>query len=225
MSRNVWRRLFAYGVLEATDGSPSEADGFSWTEAALALFVLGAAGTILSLLTQRALPWDLPCEPLFIYDWRELFSYMGTPAQQLALVGKILTVLWASAFFYVVWHLIPEIVIVAEQESWWTRGYLVRSDEETVHDVVRLVYQAHGQEVVNDLAAWIQDVNAGRMMLDGTILDRQVFLRRGWRLIVPAPPEPSPGPYTGQFLNATLIGSAAAFLICMGWYLVHQPHA
>src|SRR5579871_1780241 len=63
MSRNVWRRLFAYGVLEATDGSPSDADGFSWTEAALALFVLGGAGTILSLLTQRAVPWDLPCEP------------------------------------------------------------------------------------------------------------------------------------------------------------------
>jgi len=40
-SRNVWRRLFASGVLEATDGSPSDADGFSWTEAALALFVVG----------------------------------------------------------------------------------------------------------------------------------------------------------------------------------------
>jgi hypothetical protein len=72
-----------------------------------------------------------------------------------------------------------------------------------------LVYQPREEQVIDDLVRWIQGVNAGRMMLDGTILSGQFVLRRGWRLIVPAPPEPDPSPHTGQWchLLSTLIQS------------------
>jgi hypothetical protein len=223
MSRNVWRRLFGAGVIEASEGGIFQQTDLSWLEVALALIVVGGAVTILCLLSRRAVPWDLPAEPLLLRNGPDLLFYTGTPQQELALVGKILTALRTGAFVYVLRHLLHEVVMVVQQECWWTRGYTVGWDGETVYDVARLVYQAHGEEqVTDDLVEWIQDANNGRMMLDGTILRREVFLRRGWRLIVPAPPEPSPSPYTGQLLNATLLGSAAAFLAGMGWYLLQH---
>jgi hypothetical protein len=105
-----------------------------------------------------------------------------------------------------------------------THGYTVAFDGETVYDVARLVYQVRGEHVIDDVVRWIQQTNAGRMMRDGAILNGEVFLRRGWRLVVPAPPAPGPSRYTGQLLTAALLGSVAASVACLGWYLL-QHHA